>query len=77
MVVVKASMKFLRDNPETKVMTGQKMMDGIEANMDSYPALPITVANLATRNDSLQKTRLAAMGGDKASGYALKAAEKA
>ncbi len=77
MVVVKASMKFLQENPETKVMTGQKIIDGINKNITIYNALPIPVDTLLERNNNLQKTRLAAMGGDKASGYALAAAEKA
>ena len=72
---VKVSMGFLRKNPENKVIDGEVIANGLEANKDNFPDMPQEPADLLKKNGELQKAKVAANTGDKTAGETLKKVE--
>ncbi len=74
---VTASLDFIRLSPERKVSVGAGIINGISANTETFPNLPVPPETLTTLNQSLGEGVVNARTGDRTAAAALLNIEKA
>jgi hypothetical protein len=67
-----ASLGFLRETPEKKPTTGQSVIDGLTANPETFPNLPVDLTTLTSNNNALIAALIAAKTGDRVASANLK-----